>query len=386
MQVGQFPASAANSLIEGYCDDFVSLAAILAQTLEQVAMRGIGLDSSRTSLQRIEKGMRELSDAIHELLERGSLTTRFENVLSRNDAPAAKAGATAPALPTHPAPQQPAAVPVAASSPSRNALQRSATRIGDEQPAPRPRPTVIGTPQSAKSTSPVAAKPPAATPPTAPPAAPAPNAANTRTQASAPAPTPTTTNGKTPTTADPPAPPAAAPEADAAPNQARRAGKPEGLRGTNRTMPLQSVFQFLGRTRKSGTLHVFVEDEILAFEFVNGCIEFTATNRCPVSERLGELLVELGSCTREKLAPVLAKVGVSSANRLGQLVVEEHIVSNGQVLEALETQVQRRFKRVCEAGEASYEFEAGRRLPGDGRIRIAPFELTIDQPWKLRTP
>ena len=37
--MGHFPASAANSLIEGYCDDFVSLAAILAQTLER-AMGG----------------------------------------------------------------------------------------------------------------------------------------------------------------------------------------------------------------------------------------------------------------------------------------------------------------------------------------------------------
>lgn len=386
MQVGQFPASAANSLIEGYCDDFVSLAAILAQTLEQVAMRGIGLESSRNSLQRIERGMRELSDAIHELLERGSLSTRFENVLSRNDAPGPQGTAAAPPQPsaTPQTQQQPPAPPGAAGSPPRTAIQRSATRIGDEQPTSRPRPTVIGTPQSAKSTPP-AAKPSAPQQPTTPPAAPAPapHAAATRTPTSAPA--SNATNGKAPAAANPPTQPAAAPAVDPA-GPARRAGKPEGLRGTNRTMPLQSVFQFLGRTRKSGTLHVFVEDEILAFEFVNGCIEFTATNRCPVSERLGELLVELGSCTREKLAPVLAKVGVSSANRLGQLVVEEHIVSNGQVLEALETQVQRRFKRVCEAGEAAYEFESGRRLPGDGRIRIAPFELTIDQPWKLRTP
>lgn len=166
----------------------------------------------------------------------------------------------------------------------------------------------------------------------------------------------------------------------------QRGGKTEGLRGTNRTMPLQSVFQFLGRMRKSGTLHVFVGDEILAFEFVNGCIEFTATNRCPVNERLGELLVELNFCTREALAPFLAKVGVSSANRLGQLVVDAHLVSNGQVLEALEAQVLLRFQRVCESGDASYEFESGPRAPGDGRIRIAPFELTIDQPWKLRHP
>src|SRR5688572_29518403 len=71
MQVGHFPASAASSLIQGYCDDFVSLATILAQTLEQVSMRGISLEHSRPPLQRIEKGMRELADAIRELLDRG---------------------------------------------------------------------------------------------------------------------------------------------------------------------------------------------------------------------------------------------------------------------------------------------------------------------------
>lgn len=147
-------------------------------------------------------------------------------------------------------------------------------------------------------------------------------------------------------------------------------------------MPLVSVFQFLGRTRKSGTLHVTLGEEIVAFEFVNGCIEFTASNQCPVNERLGELLVELGFCTRDRLAPILAKVGVSSAHRLGQLVVEEHLVSNGQVLEALEAQVLNRYHRVCQFPDAAYEFDPGPRAPGDGRIRIAPFELTMAHPWE----
>ena len=62
------PASAASTLVEGYCSDFIQLSASLAQTLEQVSMRNLPLGASRGSLERVEKGMRELSDAIAILL------------------------------------------------------------------------------------------------------------------------------------------------------------------------------------------------------------------------------------------------------------------------------------------------------------------------------
>lgn len=375
MQVGQFPASAANSLIEGYCDDFVALAALLAQTLEQVSMRGIGFDKCRPHLQRIENGMRELAAGIHEMLERGSLSTKFDSVRP-GAAPAAApvAGAATPS-------ERPAAsVPPTPSTPMKSPI-RSGPEPKVEPDRAMRRPDLAPRGPSPAQPQPVAQQ---LQPRTA--AGPAPSP--TPTAKSAPPPRPTTPRAEpapAPTTRRPADQERiAAPAEPKAPTADPAMGKSDVLRGTNRTMPLQSVFQFLGRTRKSGTLHVFIGEEIVAFEFVNGCIEFTATNHCPMAERLGELLVELGFCTRDRLAPILAKVGVSSANRLGQLVIDEHLVSNGQVLEALEAQVLRRFQRVCECTDASYEFEPGRRVPGDGRIRIAPFELTIDQPWKLR--
>ncbi len=335
MQVGQFPASAASSLIDGYCDDFVSLAAMLAQTLEQVAMRGINFESSRESLQRIEHGMHELAAAIHELLERGSVSNEFATVLGRKPSDAADA----------PSPQRPAASP-------------TGPAVG-----PRPRPTSLPG---------QAAAPKRAT--TLPSASPRPAASE---QPAAPR----SLSASSPTRTAQPAPPTAR-GAGSAPVQASattpRTARTETLRGTNKSMPLLSVFQFLGRMRKSGTVHVYIQEETLAFEFVNGCIEFTASDRCPVGERLGELLVELGFCSRQTLAPILAKVGVSSAHRLGHLVVEARLVSNGQVLEALETQVRRRFQRVCTNPEAAYEFDEGKRLPGDGRIRITPVELSFE--------
>ncbi|MEO6594748.1 MAG: DUF4388 domain-containing protein [Planctomycetota bacterium] len=143
-------------------------------------------------------------------------------------------------------------------------------------------------------------------------------------------------------------------------------------------MPVLSVFQFVGRMRKTGTMYVYHGSETLAFEFVNGCVRFTASDRCPVEERLGELLIELGFCTRDKLASALAKVGVTTPDRLGQLVVEQGIATNGQVLEALEEQVHRRFRRICSSAQVSYEFEEGACMPGDGRIRITPTELAYE--------
>jgi len=336
MQVGQFPASAASSLIEGYCDDFVSLAAMLAQTLEQVAMRGINFESSRESLQRIERGMSELAAAIRELLERGSVSGECETVLGRKKSGDTADAPAAPARPTAPAP---------ASGPRPTSAGHPATGSAARAPTPTP--------------PPAGARPGGAQPPAAP----------RSLAASSP------TRTARPTSPDARSPGGAPVSASAAMPRGARA---ETLKGTNRSMPLLSVFQFLGRMRKSGTVHVYIEQETLAFEFVNGCIEFTASDRCPVGERLGELMVELGFCTRETLAPILAKVGVSSAHRLGHLVVESKLVTNGQVLEALEAQVKRRFHRVCTNPDAAYEFDEGRRLPGDGRIRIAPFELSFE--------
>ncbi len=68
----QIPASTANMLVEGYCQDFIQLAASLAQTLEQVSMRDLPLGKSRTSLERVESGMRNLADAIAGMLQTAS--------------------------------------------------------------------------------------------------------------------------------------------------------------------------------------------------------------------------------------------------------------------------------------------------------------------------
>ena len=311
MQVGQFPASAATSLIQGYCDDFVSFASTLAQTLEQVSMRGLDFDGCRDSLTRIERGMRELAGAIQELLERG--TTQFDNLSiakgeqngatgqtakpSRNQPPAGKSKRPAPLGPRPPTQTaSPASMPNAVPTPP---AERRANRVE-------------------KRTAPAAANAAAAA------------AANTR----------------------------------------------EPLRGTSQSMPLLSVFQFLGRMRKTGVMRVTVGNETLTFELVNGCVQLAVSDNSPQNEHLGELLIERGMCTRQAIAPMLTSANASN-EKLGNLVIQHKLVTNGQILEALELQVQRRFARACKHLNASYQFDECAPRPTDGRIRISPLELSF---------
>lgn len=348
MQVAQFPASAANSLIEGYCDDFVSLAAVLAQTLEQVTMRGITLSSSRAPLERIETGMRQLADAIQDLLQRQ------------------------PAKPPRPAPA-PAAAPAPPPAPAP-----SATKAPSPPPATRPAPAAprMNLGPSFGPGSPRPAPSPAPAPPHQPAQPAQPSQSTQPPPRLAPAGTRTTTNRDLSRTPATPTPPRASQGNQAGAQPGQQPARPGALRGNNQSMPVRSVFQFLGRMRKSGTFTVHIDHEVLTFEFQNGCVVSTTSSQGAPNERLGELLVELGFCERSALEAALQQQD-AAGERLGQFVIAERVASNGQVLEALELQVRRRFARACECRDASYEFLEGERLLDDGRIRIAPMELNF---------
>jgi hypothetical protein len=149
----------------------------------------------------------------------------------------------------------------------------------------------------------------------------------------------------------------------------------EGLKGTSQSMPLLSVFQFLGRMRKTGTMRVQLPGELLSFQLDNGCVQFTTTDKCPADELLGELLVEQGACTHEELEPIIAMSDAGSPDRFGQLTIQEGVANNGQVLAALELQVRRRFARACKSMESVYEFLEGVCESSEGRLRIQPMAL-----------
>jgi hypothetical protein len=307
-----FPASAAQSVVEGYCQDFIALAATLAQTLEQMRMRGLPLEPCRDVLSRTERGMRGLADSIREMLPPESTP---------------HARTSSPAAPTPPASARPASPP-----PHQQQQPVAPARSAARPPVPAaPHPALVApSPASAPGPRPIAAQPPAVAARTVGPARPV-----------------------------------------------QRTETALKLAGTSETMPLLSVVQFLNRMRKNGTLHVRANGEHLTFEFVGGVIESTACEPTTEQERLGHILCEMFPELRMRLDSFLSDVDAKlGARRLGNVLVQKGLASNGQVMEALERQVQVRFRRATQAKVAEYEFEEGERVPGDGRIRVGPRDLS----------
>ena len=405
MQGGQFPASAANSLIQGYCEDFVSFAAVLAQTLEQVSMRGIDLKQSRTDLERIENGMRNLADAIHELLARQPAKGGAKTNERTPEKAAPTANATsAPKAATPSAPAAPEAAPSANAAPVAKPQPAPTAPTPSNKPAATPNQGAVRVDMRPRDDVP-ASNPAAAAPkPNVPADAAPPKPAPTATNGTAPA--TTTTPGANPNTAPrtpvlTPAPAATAPgrpvgtapanrakaaapgstprpatAANAARPGQRPAARPENLKGTNRSMPLLSVMQFLGRMRKRGTMKVALPGETLTFDIENGCVMSAASTNCPRDERLGDILCDMDVCTREQLEPLelLVESG-QAAERFGQLVLEHQLANDQQVVAALEAQVKTRFSRACKHLEASYEFVEGARTSAPPVFPVQPLPI-----------
>ena len=238
-------AGAMGSLVEGYCDEFVKLAASLAQTLEQASMRNVSLADHRPSLQRVERGMRALADAIGSLLD----TEAAPGIAER-------------------APRQPS-------------------------------------PPPANETGPAA-------------------------------------HGNC------------------------------ILNGTSDSLPIASVFQFLGRIRKNGVLRVTMGHEVLTFRVNNGEIAGTASNRPPPAERLGEILVELGFVQRHHLQNLRPGEGP-----LGQRLVQAGAIDEQQLGQALQVQIHRRCQRASTAKAATYSFHEQAHPAGDGRVRARAADLRL---------
>lgn len=286
-----FPASAACSLVSGYCSDFIDLAATMAQTLEQVTMRSLDIGASKEQLARVEKGMRALADAIGEVL--------------------AKLDGDKP-----PKGLKPAAPSSIASSPSRVVPVTPVKASSPKLP-----------PQRADL-----------------PARPAPDAPTSRPAASAP-----------PASSAPVVRGGAAAASNPTPPTAPGSANGE-LQGSTDTLPMRSVFQFLGRTRKTGHLHVTCGRERIRFEFVDGCMVGTSSTASAPDELLGTIFVELGIVTAPQIETHVKQYG-DGRQRLGSALVQARLVTESQLADAVDRQTTRRFQRVVGQKQATYVFE-----------------------------
>lgn len=336
MEAAQFPISAADSLIEGYCDDFISLASILAQTLEQVSMRAIDISNSTEHLQRIESGMRELSESIRDLIERGRVMTPGSGVLNRlleSEPSMMQNAACADWLSTDPTDPDPAGAEAdsdpqsAATSTGQQGLREQRSKdlgldLGDD-----------GTPDDPSASD------------------------RSNTQATA--------DGRD-TANDQPA------------GTTRPGERPSCLRGNNHGIPIMSVVQFVERMRKTGILTVNLRDETMTFEFEGGYMQGCRSSNPAPGDRLGDLLVKYANCDRGRLDAIMANAGSRTPAQIGEILVRSGLATDAQIMEALAMQAQLRFERASEAEDGDYEFVETPPKPTDGRMHIALSELASE--------
>jgi hypothetical protein len=149
--------------------------------------------------------------------------------------------------------------------------------------------------------------------------------------------------------------------------------------GHSDVVPLSEVLDFVGFTRKTGTLRIFAAAETLVVEFEEGEVVGACSDRPPLGTRVGELLVAHHAIGSEALESFLASTG-ERRSRLGEALVAAGLVSVEQLLEALAEQVQGIFNRLVAMEDVEFFFRA-RPLDGAGErspLRLNPTQLLLE--------
>jgi hypothetical protein len=171
------------------------------------------------------------------------------------------------------------------------------------------------------------------------------------------------------------------------------------IQGDTSSMPLTSVFQFLTRVHKTGTLTIEFKGEHLVIEVAEGCVEFTTSDQPPEDETICQVLLELGHAHQKQVEALAGRVDDGWGNGLPAGLADdlpaddaddaadddtaqaaEHkvlvelmrsgMVSDAQIQAVLQQIAKRRLRRIIRCKGATYAFHEGIRETARNRIRI----------------
>ncbi|MFT4542552.1 MAG: hypothetical protein ACI841_003377 [Planctomycetota bacterium] len=132
-----------------------------------------------------------------------------------------------------------------------------------------------------------------------------------------------------------------------------------GFHGDSWTIALPGLLSFLESQRKSGQLHVKLEAEAITLDFDHGVLVLAVSDKTPVEQRLGAMLVAQGVVTQKRLESFLACFR-SSTRRLGEALLQGELVDHDSLCKALDQQAQLLFERMIVAKGAQYVFRDGK--------------------------
>ncbi len=149
------------------------------------------------------------------------------------------------------------------------------------------------------------------------------------------------------------------------------------LSGSSRIVPVVDFLVFLSGLRRTGVLWVDTLDETFRIELSEGEVTYASSDNPPPGSRLGEILVEQGSLTRERLDEML-EVKDELPELFGTALLRREIIDRDGLHRALVRQMQQIFQRLFAADVATYHFAAGLRVVADPDLRCNVTYLLLE--------
>ena len=129
------------------------------------------------------------------------------------------------------------------------------------------------------------------------------------------------------------------------------------LQGTISDFGLADIFQLIGMQRKSGILTLDRTRETVRVRFVEGRIVGAENVGVKTEHLLGTVLVRTGRIAQKQLDEALA-VQRRTLQRLGYILVEQAFLSEADLRNALQIQVEQIVYRLFRWREGDYQFDA----------------------------
>ncbi len=131
-----------------------------------------------------------------------------------------------------------------------------------------------------------------------------------------------------------------------------------GLQGNSWTVAIPELLGFLAFSYKTGILWVDSPTENFLVGVVDGRLMHASSDHTPEGLRLGEVLVGLGYLTRRQLERFLNAQGDGVAVS-GEMLLENGLISDVELHEALTNQVSQLFSRLINTRDAVFRFQEG---------------------------
>src|ERR687892_2756627 len=153
------------------------------------------------------------------------------------------------------------------------------------------------------------------------------------------------------------------------------------IQGTLKTMSLTDLLQFLAAGRKSGTLKFDRGNVSKQVYFENGLIVGSKSN--DPREYLGQVLLHYGKVDESQLQAA-REIQRSSGARLGEVLVQQGFMTEGEVLEILKTRTLDAIYDLFVWTEGEFEFYDEESLPEDLLlIEVEPNNVVMEGIYRI---